>query len=54
MMDAAQRKAAQDADKLTMYLERPDRETRPWYQDKELRHVEETGEEAERRRARDR
>ncbi|KLT42945.1 hypothetical protein CC85DRAFT_73048 [Cutaneotrichosporon oleaginosum] len=51
--DAASRKAAQDADKLTMYLERPDRETRPWYADKELRHVEETDEEAERRRARD-
>ncbi|GMK58820.1 hypothetical protein CspeluHIS016_0602620 [Cutaneotrichosporon spelunceum] len=54
MQDAATRKAAQEADKLTMYLERPDRETRPWYADKELRHVEERGEEAERRRARDR
>ncbi len=54
MRDAAARKAAQEADKLTMYLERPDHETRPWYADKELRHVEETGEEAERRRARDR
>lgn len=53
-MDAAQRKAAQEADQYTMYLERPDRETRPWYQDRELRRVEETGEEAERRRARDR
>ncbi|BEJ14333.1 hypothetical protein CspHIS471_0401000 [Cutaneotrichosporon sp. HIS471] len=54
MQDAATRKAAQEADKLTMYLERPDRETRPWYADKELRHVEERGEEAVRRQARDR
>lgn len=39
-----------------MYLGRPERETKPWYADKELKRVEEkeTGEEAEERRARER
>ncbi len=42
-------------DAHTVFLSRPDRETKPWYSDKELRRVEdmETGEEAEIRRARD-
>jgi hypothetical protein len=43
-------------DKFTMYLNRPERETKPWYTDPDLRRVEEkaTDEETERRRARDR
>lgn len=54
--DAAQRRADQEADKLTMYLERPERETRPWYADAELRRYEELDESdiARERRERDR
>jgi len=39
-----------------MMLGRPDRETKPWYTDKEMKRAEEkeTGDEAEKRRARDR
>jgi len=39
-----------------MYLGRPERETKPWYTNREMRRVEdmEIGEEAEERRARDR
>jgi len=39
-----------------MYLGRPDRETKPWYTDRELKRVEEKegGDDAEYRRARDR
>lgn len=39
-----------------MYLGRPDKETKPWYTDRELKRVEEKemGEEAEFRRERDR
>lgn len=47
------RKAEQEADKFTMYLGRPERETKPWYTDRDLRHVEEKGDQAEYRRARD-
>jgi hypothetical protein len=38
-----------------MYLSRPERETKPWYTDRELKRVDEkdTGEEAEERRRRD-
>lgn len=54
--DAAQRRADQEADKLTMYLERPERETRPWYADAELRRYEELDKSdiARERRERDR
>ncbi|KAL7424723.1 hypothetical protein Q5752_000407 [Cryptotrichosporon argae] len=54
-VDPAKLKAAQEADKLTMYLSRPERETKPWYTDRDLKRVEEkaTGEDAEVRRARD-
>lgn len=43
-------------DPHTMYLYRPDRETKPWYTDRELKRVEEKelGDEAEEKRARDR
>lgn len=56
LRDAAKRRADQEADKLTMYLERPERETRPWYADKELRRYEEmdTSDVAHERRERDR
>ncbi|KAL1410636.1 hypothetical protein Q8F55_004653 [Vanrija albida] len=56
LADAAKKKAEQDADRFTMYLGRPERETKPWYTDRELKRVEEkeTGERAEERRARDR
>jgi hypothetical protein len=39
-----------------MYLGRPERETKPWYADRDLKRVEdkEAGDEAEERRARDR
>lgn len=42
-------------DPFTLYLGRPDKETKPWYTDRELKRVDEkeTGEEAEKRRARD-
>lgn len=54
--DLAKRKAEQEADQFTVYLSRPDRETKPWYSDKNLQRIEdkETGERAEVRRARDR
>lgn len=54
--DAAQRRADQEADKLTMYLERPEHETRPWYADAELRRYEELDKSdiARERRERDR
>lgn len=43
-------------DAYTMFLSRPDRETKPWYTDREMKRAEEkeTGDEAEKRRARDR
>ncbi|RSH84162.1 uncharacterized protein EHS24_005667 [Apiotrichum porosum] len=52
--DLERRKAEQEADKFTVYLSRPDRETKPWYSDRDLKRVEdkETGERAEARRAR--
>jgi hypothetical protein len=54
--ELAKRKAEQEADQFTMYLSRPDRETKPWYTDREFKRVEdaEAGDEAEFRRARDR
>ncbi|TXT11249.1 hypothetical protein VHUM_02000 [Vanrija humicola] len=56
LADMAKKKAEQEADRFTMYLGRPERETKPWYTDRELKRVEdkETGERAEERRARDR
>ncbi|KAK8865955.1 hypothetical protein IAR55_001104 [Kwoniella newhampshirensis] len=54
--ELAKKKKDQETDPFTMYLGRPERETKPWYADKDLKRVEdtETGEEAEERRARDR
>lgn len=56
LADMAKKKAEQEADRFTMYLGRPERETKPWYTDRELKRVEEKemGERAEERRARDR
>ncbi|WWD17854.1 hypothetical protein CI109_102298 [Kwoniella shandongensis] len=53
--ELAKKKKDQETGPFTMYLGRPERETKPWYADKDLRRVEdmETGEEAEERRARD-
>jgi hypothetical protein len=57
-LDAIAKKAndGPKPDAYTMFLGRPDRETKPWYTDKEMKRAEEkeTGEEAEIRRARDR
>jgi hypothetical protein len=54
--EIAKRKQKEKEDPFTMYLSRPDKETKPWYSDRELKRVEdrETGEDAERRRERDR
>ena len=56
MEELAKKKREQELDKFTMYLGRPEKETTPWYTDRELKHVEdrETGEEAEERRERER
>ncbi|WVQ85394.1 hypothetical protein IAT38_007559 [Cryptococcus sp. DSM 104549] len=54
--EIAKKKKDQEKDPFTMYLGRPERETNPWYMDKEMRRYEdkETGEEAEERRERQR
>lgn len=54
--ELAKKKREQELDKFTMYLGRPERETKPWYTDRELKRVEdkELGEEAEERRERER
>ncbi|WVN85401.1 uncharacterized protein L203_100547 [Cryptococcus depauperatus CBS 7841] len=54
--ELAKVKKDQEKDPFTVYLARPDRETKPWYTDKEMRQFKdrELGEEAEGRRARDR
>lgn len=54
--EIAKKKADQEKDPFTMYLSRPERETKPWYTDRELKRVEEKelGEEAEEKRARER
>ncbi len=47
----------QDDDPTTMYLKRPERETKPWYTDSELRRYEERGggsDEVQRKRERKR
>lgn len=56
MEELAKKKREQELDKFTMYLGRPERETKPWYTDRELKGVEEKeiGEEAEERRERER
>ncbi|WVF70495.1 hypothetical protein IAT40_005285 [Kwoniella sp. CBS 6097] len=56
LAELAKVKKDRESDLLTMYLGRPDKETKPWYADRELKRVEdrEIGEEAEERRARDR
>ncbi|RXK36135.1 hypothetical protein M231_06626 [Tremella mesenterica] len=55
LTERAKKKQKEKEDPFTMYLARPERETKPWYTDKEFKRVEdkETGEEAEQRRARD-
>lgn len=54
--EIAKKKKDQETDPFTMYLGRPEKETKPWYTDRELKRVEERelGEEAEYRRERDR
>lgn len=56
MEELARKKREQELDKFTMYLGRPERETKPWYTDRELKRAEEkeNGEEADIRRERDR
>jgi hypothetical protein len=58
MAEIAKKKKEQEADMYTMYLGRPDKETKPWYTDRDLRRYEERdgegGEDAEERRQRDR
>ncbi|OCF30379.1 hypothetical protein I316_07986 [Kwoniella heveanensis BCC8398] len=56
LAEIAKAKKDRESDLLTMYLGRPDKETKPWYADRELKRVEdrETGEEAEERRERER
>ncbi|WVQ97425.1 hypothetical protein IAU59_004538 [Kwoniella sp. CBS 9459] len=55
LAEIAKAKKDRESDLLTMYLGRPDKETKPWYADRELKRVEdrETGEEAEERRERE-
>ncbi|WWC66294.1 uncharacterized protein I206_100195 [Kwoniella pini CBS 10737] len=54
--EIAKAKKDKESDPFTLYLGRPDKETKPWYADKDLKRVEdrEIGEEAEERRERDR
>ncbi|KAK4683808.1 hypothetical protein P7C73_g6411, partial [Tremellales sp. Uapishka_1] len=54
-LEVAKKKADEKADPFTMYLSRPDKETKPWYTDREMKRAEEKemSEEAEIRRARD-
>ncbi|WWC86292.1 uncharacterized protein L201_001165 [Kwoniella dendrophila CBS 6074] len=56
LAEIAKAKKDQEADPFTLYLGRPDKETKPWYVDKDLKRIEdrEIGEEAEERRERDR
>lgn len=56
MEELAKKKREQELDKFTMYLGRPDTETKPWYTDRELKRAEEkeSGEEADIRRERER
>ncbi|WWC58697.1 uncharacterized protein I303_101241 [Kwoniella dejecticola CBS 10117] len=56
LAEIAKAKKDQESDPFTLYLGRPDKETKPWYADKDLKRIEdrEVGEEAEERRERDR
>ncbi|GFZ43570.1 hypothetical protein JCM24511_01290 [Saitozyma sp. JCM 24511] len=56
LADIAKRKKEQEADPFTMYLGRPEKETKPWYADRDLKRVDEkeVGEEAEERREKER
>ncbi|ORX36014.1 hypothetical protein BD324DRAFT_629861 [Kockovaella imperatae] len=56
LAEMAKKKDKDKEDPYTMYLARPDKETKPWYSDKDLRRIEEweSGDQAEERRARDR
>ncbi|WRT64180.1 uncharacterized protein IL334_001109 [Kwoniella shivajii] len=56
LAEIAKAKKDRESDPFTLYLGRPDKETKPWYADKDLKRVEDkdTGEEAEERRERDR
>ncbi|WVQ70881.1 hypothetical protein IAR50_000406 [Cryptococcus sp. DSM 104548] len=56
LADIAKKKKDQEKDPFTVYLARPDKETKPWYTDKDMKRYDEkeVGEDAEFRRARDR
>ncbi|WWD09455.1 hypothetical protein V865_007579 [Kwoniella europaea PYCC6329] len=56
LAEIAKTKKDQESDPFTLYLGRPDKETKPWYTDKDLKRVEdkEVGDEADERRERDR
>ncbi|WVW82349.1 hypothetical protein I302_104356 [Kwoniella bestiolae CBS 10118] len=56
LAELAKTKKDQESDPFTLYLARPDKETKPWYADKDLKRVEdkEVGDEADERRERDR
>jgi hypothetical protein len=53
--EIAKKMQKEKEDPFTMYLSRPEKETKPWYTDRDLKRIEEKGigEEAERRRERD-
>lgn len=55
MAELAKKKKDQESDQSTVYLRPKDRDTKPWYSDRDLRRYEdmEDGEQAEERRARD-
>ena len=55
LADLAKKKKELEADQYTVYLRPKDRDTKPWYSDRDLRRYEdmEDGEQAEEQRARD-
>ncbi|OWZ62190.1 hypothetical protein AYX14_06202 [Cryptococcus neoformans] len=56
LAELAKKKKDQEKDPFTVYLSRPERETNPWYTDRDMKRYEEkeVGEEAEARRDRER
>lgn len=56
LAEIAKKKREQELDQFTMYLGRPEKETKPWYADRDLKRVDEkeTGETAEERREKQR
>ncbi|ODN84546.1 hypothetical protein L202_00476 [Cryptococcus amylolentus CBS 6039] len=56
LAEIAKKKKDQEKDPFTVYLARPDKETKPWYTDRDMKRYDEkeVGEDAEFRRARDR